>query len=131
MQVLFSTIDCRLFSLIVMHFVSATHFPCRMSQEYTGEDRLEQDIQGYKEEITRVQAQLDAARNHSPRDEASITVKDLKEDLAELRKLVQDLRVMQARVGIDSDTQSKYCMAGCVHCLCIVCVEGLRVGLRR
>ncbi len=96
-----------------------------MSQENKGEDRLEKDIQRQYERIAKLEAKLDAARE--ARDEVSI--KDLKEELDKVNDRVERLRAMQLGAGVGSSTQSKYCMAGCVLCLCIVCVDGLRVRL--
>ncbi len=78
-----------------------------MSQENKGEDGLEQDIQGYKNQITQLESDLHAALKQSSINE--VRAKFLKEELAALRGLVLDLRKTQASIGVGSSTQSKYC----------------------
>ncbi len=95
------------FSLFLMYFVSTTHFLCRMSQENKAKDGLEEDIQGYKDQITQLMSDLRAALKQPPINE--VNIKFLKEELAALRGLVLDLRKTQASIGVGSSTQSKYC----------------------
>lgn len=119
------------YSLIVMDFLSTIHFLCRMSQEIKGADSLEQDILGYWSRIEQLWVMLDAAREQSPRDEASI--QDIKEEVTELFGRIDNLRAIQiqAGVGVGSSTHRMYCVVGCVVCLCNACLEGYRVRLHR
>ncbi len=84
-----------------------------MSQENKGEDELQRSIQHDESRIRKLEADLDAARKKPTRDEASI--KDLREELAELRARVDRHLAMKSGVGVGSSTRSKYCMAGCFY----------------
>ncbi len=85
-------------------------------------------LQDYTARIKLLQGDLDAERK-KPRFNRALA-QSLERELTELRAEVRSLRAIQAGVGVGSSTQSMCYVAGCVLCLCIVCVEGLRVGLR-
>ncbi len=82
-----------------------------MSQESKGEDRLEQDIQGYKEEITKLEANLNEVLTQSPVNQP--LVDSLERRLDNLRDRADNLRAMQLGAGVGSSTQSKYCVPYC------------------
>ncbi len=83
-----------------------------MSREHKGEDRLE-SIQVDLDRFSRLVGELDVARKQTPVNEARI--KDLKEELDQLRDRVDEFRAMQASAGVGSSSQSKSYRAGCVR----------------
>ncbi len=126
MQPLCSPVDCRLlFAEHNCHECSFRHhLLCRMSQENKGEDPknkgddpIETDIQDCRNRITKLEGDLDAARQKSPINEAYI--KFLNEELPKLHERLGKLRDKQAGAGVGRSPQSRFCVAGCALCLCM------------
>ncbi len=96
-----------------------------MSQENKGEHGLVGTIQYYHNRMTKLQGDLDAAREESLTvNEARI--KELKEELEKLRGEVKDLCAIQVGFGVGSSPQSKYC----IDCRWLCCLPLHRLSRR-
>ncbi len=95
-----------------------------MSQENKGENGLEQVIQGYNEEITKLEAHLNEVLTQSPVNQP--LADSLERRLERSRDRAHNLRAMQLGAGVGSSTQSKYCIVvGCgwLCCLPLPCLS--------